>query len=195
MHTGNVLRLVLMLLSAAALMSVGSCMSSSGTSTLTIESSRAVMQPPVRTAVYRMIDPNTADLFFSDFPEDVLVERLRRGREGEPGVILHIHLFLHPKAGQSPIDFTATNTAITYAVFTGGSLGVYGGGGFLLPSTRVGDAALAGTMRGATIRLIEQQGGFTDRLGQAEVSGSLSARRDDELASMISAELTRLLLQ
>lgn len=168
---------------------------SSGPSSLRIESSRGVIEPALQTAVYRFTDSNTADLYLSDFTPDVLVDRLAAGPAGDPGTILHLHVFLAPKAGRTPIDFTASNCTLTYAVFTGSSVGFYGGGGFMLPSDTLGDTSLSGRLRRATVRLVENQPGFTDRLGSAEVGGDIAAQRDDAFATQISAGLTRLLLQ
>jgi hypothetical protein len=166
----------------------------SGSSTLTIQSEQASIQPSLQTAVYRFTDQNTADVFLSDFSPDAIVDRLA-GAPGAPGTVLHVHVFLAPKAGKTPIDFTASNAAITYVVFAGESMGVYGGGGFVLPSSRLGDAELEARMRRATLRLVEHGAGFADLLGNAEVSGDIAARRDDALAGRISDELTRLLLR
>lgn len=174
------------------LMSMPGCGSGSA---LTLTSSSAEVQPDFQTAVYRFIDPNTADVFLSDFPREAIVERLAQGVDGPPGHLIHVHLFLSPKAGKTPIDFTASNCAITYAVFSGTSIGLYGGGGFVLPSSSVGDSTLSGRIRGATLGLMEAKPGFADRLGRSTLDGSISAQRDDALAQQISARLTRLILQ
>ncbi len=166
----------------------------SGSTSLSIRSDQAVIQPVVRTAVYRFVDPNTADVYLSDFSPDAIVDRLA-GVEGEPGTVVHLHVFLAPKAGKTPIDFTASNATITCAVMSGQSMGVYGGGGFVLPSSSLGDSSLDARMRQATVRLVEPRDGFSDRLGNAWLEGDFSAQRDDELAGRISAELTRLLLR
>lgn len=167
---------------------------SGGSSTLTIQSESAVITPSVLTALYRYTDQNTADIYLSDFPAETIVERLG-GVEGPPGTVLHLHVFLAPKAGRTPIDFTASNAAATYIVFSGNAMGVYGGGGFVLPSSRIGDSEFEARMRQATVRIVEHSAGFADRLGNAEVSGDISARRDDERAGQVSDALTRLLLE
>jgi hypothetical protein len=166
----------------------------SGPSSLRIESARGVVEPDLRTAVYRFRDANTADLYLSDLPPDILIDRLASRAAGEPGTLVHCHIFLNPKAGRTPIDYTASNCTLTCAIFTGSSLGVYGGGGFLLPADSLGDATLAGTIRDATLRLVEHDPGFADRLGSARLAGRIAAERDDQLADAISARLTRLLL-
>lgn len=165
-----------------------------GTSALRLQSEQGTIEPVIRTAVYRRADANTADIYLSDIPPEAIVERLAAGRGGEAGTVIHLHIFLAPKAGRTPIDFTASNTTATCVILTGGPIGVYGGGGFLLPSARIGDGRFTGRIRDATLRLVESDAGFDDRLGLPWLSGTINARRDDPLASLISQHLTRLLL-
>lgn len=183
--------------SASALAAGCACLMSgcAGTTSLTVESERSALTPTIQTAVYGFTDSNTADIYLSDLPPEDLVARLAQGVEGEPGVVLHLHVFLAPKAGRTPIDFTASNASVTLLVLNGAARGVYGGGGFMLPSSSLGGATIAGEMRQATIRLVESDAGFGDALGLAEVSGDIAARRDDALAARISDEMTRLLLE
>lgn len=177
---------------ATAALLVAGC---GGSSSLAIESREAVIEPELSTTVYRLIDSNTLDIYLSDFPPESVLDRLSAGAPGDPGSIIHLHLFVSPKAGKTPIDFTASNASITYAVFTGSSLGVYGGGGFVLPSSDFGDARFTARIEDATIRLTQDSPGFADRLGRAQLSGSINAYRDDELATAISERLTRVLLR
>ncbi|MBL8745493.1 MAG: hypothetical protein JNK58_03960 [Phycisphaerae bacterium] len=166
----------------------------SGSATLSIRSDTAIIQPTVRTAVYRFVDQNTADVYLSDFPPNTIVDRLT-AIEGEPGTIVHIHVFLAPQAGKTPIDFTASNAALKCIVLSGRSMGVYGGGGFVLPASTLGDISFGARVREATVRLVSSREGFADRLGNGWVEGNIEARRDDELAGEISSGLTRLLLR
>jgi len=125
-----------------------------------------ILEPLFITSVYRKIDVNTADIYLSDLPVDQVARRLARSAEGEPGaagVVVHIHLFLMPKAGRTPIEYTASNVSITQLVLTGASTGVYSGGGFFLPSSEVGSRWLEGRIKGASLRLSRQQGNFLDR--------------------------------
>lgn len=153
----------------------------------------AAVELTIVTAVFRAGDENTADFYLSDLPEEQIIERLALGPAGAPANVIHVHLFLAPAAGQTPIAFTASNVSITYAVLTGDSMGVYGGGGFLLPSTGVLDSTFSGRMQGATLRLLRGRPGFADRLGLSEMSGIVAARRDDVFAEQIGARLTLLL--
>jgi hypothetical protein len=163
-----------------------------GSSALRIESRQAVVEPQPVTAVYRAIDPNTADIFISDFPPDLIADRLAQGDNGPPGTVTHFRLFIEPNAGDTPIDFGATSSSIRHIVFTGSSYGVYGGGGFLLPSDSIGDTSFTGRIRNGTLKLVGARPGFADRLGLAEISGRVSVTRDDALAETLSARITAL---
>lgn len=187
-------RMTALTVASAALAALPACsMFGGGGSALTIASDTAVIKPVAATAVYRAVDENTADIFLSDFAPDVLAERLAMGADGPPGTFTHIHLFVEPKAGQTPIDFTATSATVRHVVFTGSSLGIYGGGGFLLPSDDVGDTTLSGRIEQGTLKLLHAEPGFADRLGLAEISGRVSASRNDDEAQRLSSLLSRLL--
>lgn len=174
---------------------------SSGATALRIESRDrdTWMAPDYVTAIYRAIDENTADIFLSDIPEDELLERMRvgpghdGGSNSEPGTITHLRYFLTPLAGKTPIDFTASNTTITHVVLAQGTMGVYGGGGFLLPNDSVGSPIFGGRIKEASLRLLRSDEGFADLLGLAVVSGHIAARRDDTLADSISARMVLML--
>lgn len=180
-------------LSTLALALPACSMFGGGGSSLRIESDEAVIQPAIATAIYRAVDSNTADIFLSDFPPDVLAERLSMGASGPPGTFTHIHLFVEPKAGQTPIDFTATSATARYIVFTGSSFGIYGGGGFLLPSDDVGDSTFSGRIEEGTLKLIHAEPGFADRLGLCQISGRVTVKRDDAEAERLSVLLSQLL--
>lgn len=172
--------------------------SSGGATALRINSQdhNTWMAPDYVTAVYRAIDENTADIFLSDIAEDEILDRLRRGVQdanGEAGTVTHLRLFLFPVAGKTPIDFTASNVTITHVVLAQGTMGVYGGGGFLLPSDAVGSPVFTGRIHDASLRLLRSDQGFADLLGLAELSGTIAARRDDTLADSISARMVLML--
>ncbi len=153
----------------------------------------AVFEPVIRTAVYKKLDANTASIILSDMPEADLESRLAGGAPGMPGAVLHLQMFVQPYAGRTPVASSACNTSITLVIFSGESMGVYGGGGFMFPSSAVGDATFSARMSGATMRLLSAGDGFADRLGLAEAGGRVNARRDDELADAINSRLTMLL--
>lgn len=152
----------------------------------------ARLEPSMMTGVYHPLDDNTADVYLSDLAPEELLAALRDPGESAPGVVMHLHVFLFPKAGRTPIDFTASNSSLTMVVLTGSSAGVYGGGGFVLPRGRIGDESFSGRARGLTLRLLSAPEGFVDRLGLSEVDGQIRARRDDALAQEIGGAMTAL---
>lgn len=143
--------------------------------------------PTLPTAVYLAKDPNTADIYLTDLDETAL----DRGTSlsGVSGRIVHLHLFLSPRPGSTPIESSACSVVIRHIVLAGEAIGVYGGGGFLMPRGRLGDREYGGTIRDATLRLTDQAGSFVDRLGPSTMEARFVARRDEALARRIGARV------
>jgi hypothetical protein len=162
---------------------------------LKIESttSDATLAPRAVTSIYRYGDRNTMDIIVSDLPYDALVRGLDAGRLS--GNVTHIHLFFNPEPGRTPLDASASNTTIRHIVFVNDQLGVYGGGGLLRPSSVSGDSRVTASIRGASMRLLDATPGFIDRLGSADLVGSLSATRDDEATTAAVNRLAVLYLR
>ncbi|GMV27528.1 MAG: hypothetical protein AMXMBFR58_35590 [Phycisphaerae bacterium] len=140
---------------------------------------------------YSSLDKNTADIYLTDLPREVLA--LGAPLNDSSGQILHVHLFISPEAGETPIDHTACSVAVRLVIISRGQIGMYGGGGFLLPDSDPGDATFAGDMRGATLRFLGSTPGFADRLGPAELSGSIEAPKDDATSTLVARRLDELL--
>lgn len=159
----------------------------------------AQYRPTFRTSVYAYRDPNTADVVLSEWSEAELRAFAETGRI-TPGSMLHVHYFLTPAAGRTPVDFTANNCTFSYLVVAderGSIVGRYGGGGFALPSRSPGRATFSASIRGGTLRPLEATERFNDAIASAEVSGAISARRDDSATDamldwMVEMERTRL---
>ncbi len=143
------------------------------------------LRPKLVTKIYRHGDKNTADFYLSDLSEEQLLAWLRGTDTDASGNLIHIHMFLRPKAGRTPIDYTASNIAITHTVIAGGVYGIYGGGGFMLPSGKSGAKSMGGNVRDASLKFIRGSDGFVDLVEAAVFSGAISAKRDDELAQQI----------
>ena len=142
----------------------------------------ATFEPRYLTGVYDSDDPNSAHIFLTD------IDRLGRpglSGEGMTGSVVYIHMFLLPKAGRTPIEFSAANTTIKHAVIADGAFGVYGGGGFLLPEGPPGGSIFSGRIQGATLRPLSFTDAFGDRLGWNEMSGTVAVRYDPERAQEI----------
>jgi hypothetical protein len=154
-----------------------------------IESSIGLRPKPV-TRAYASSDPSTADFYLTDLSEDAL--EVGSSLSGISGTITHVHLFAIPKAGKTPIDRTASTAAVRTLVIAEGHLGVYGGGGFMLPSGKPGSRSFGGSISGASIRLTGTTPGFEDRIGAGEFSARLSAPLDQANANRIAARLEEL---
>lgn len=149
---------------------------------------RPVEFGPVPTAVaYIDRDTNTADIYLTDFSRAELAADTPLG--DVTGTILHVHMFMRPRPGRTPIETTASTVSFRCAVIAGGQVGVYGGGGFLFPSGEPGDASFGGIIRNASARLLAGTPGFVDRLGAARLDASLNAPRDPALAKLIDRRL------
>lgn len=169
--------------------------------------SGAILDLRPRTAVYLDVDEQSADLYLTDLTADA-IRRLAEGdstvlTEDPPlGSIVHIHLFLLPRAGRTPIDFNANNFTLTQLVFAGvdpdgqAAIGQYGGGGFLLPNAfrgELGDDRFQGAIRSATLTFIDGTPGFVDRLDGASVSGSIRTDLDSSATQSVAAAMRRVL--
>lgn len=162
----------------------------------------AVVKPDFQVRAYIPADKNTADIYLSDIPTERLLDPADALADAV-GSVVHIHMFLTPVAGSTPIDATACNATVRQVVLAGPlgaagdrpALGVYGGGGFLLPDDTPGARSFSGSLFDATLKLTHATPGFVDRLGAARMSGDFSVRRDDALARAMSQRLAGLLDQ
>lgn len=190
------LRFAFTVLAAATVGGLGGCSwFGGGTSEMRVDSraTNDVLEPHFATSIYRFEDPNTCDVYLSDLPLEVLLEAADGrgpGAQGGPGAgnLVRVHMFLTPRAGYTPIDYTASNAAITHIVIASDdTYGVYTGGGFFLPSGTPGDASLSMKTYGTNMRLAGAAGRFNDRLGACEVDAKLTAERNDQAAERIGA--------
>lgn len=159
-----------------------------GTSALRVDSldTGVFLAPDAVTRVYAAGDRNTADVILSDIPLEQLAS-LGGSIEGVTGSVLHLHMFLTPRAGRTPIEFSASNCTATLIVVADGQAGFYRGGGFMLPSDSPGEKSFSARVAQVTLRPGVATAGFEDLLGHAELSGRVSARRDDAAAERIVA--------
>lgn len=145
-----------------------------------------VFAPAIASSGYRSENPSSADIYFSDIPLGQLAAA--DSLEGLSGSIVHMHMFLRPKPGKTPVERTASTVTIRHIVLADGEIGLYGGGGFLFPSGKPGDDSFGGSVKEGSVRLLASTPGFVDRLGAAEFSAGLVAP-EDEAASAIMAHL------
>ena len=186
-------RRALPLFLALAFLSASCGMLPGGRSSIVFDSTARghVLHPALTTQVFTAESLNSADVYLTDIPGVGTPEGVG---EGMTGNIIHIHMFLYPKAGQTPIDFTASNTTITHVVLAKGAYGIYAGAGFLLPSSKpTKGSTFKGNIADATMMPVSATSGFNDLLGWNELSGSINAKRDDDRAEQIRAFLAAIL--
>lgn len=141
------------------------------------------------TRVYRPSDAGLADFYLTDLPEATL--RAGGDLSQASGTVVHVHLFVEPEAGRTPLASTATSATVRVLVLANGQAGIYAGGGFARGDREdVGDARLSVGLRGTTMRLQRATPGFSDLLGPSVMGGVIDARRD-EAASAALAEVFR----
>lgn len=149
----------------------------------------AQLSPSLRYRAYTATGDNTADVYLTDLsPEEIATLLDEAGGLAQiRGQILHIHMFLEPRPGRTPIEPTAVNATVRYAVLANGELGVYAGAGFLLPASSPGAGVFAGDVIQTSLRLNRATDRFRDLLGPSELRASFSAgNRPDEARRMAS---------
>lgn len=209
-HGPQLVRAALVIVACATVLLASGCRSlklSSGDIKLVSEATGRGVTPEIVTAVYRYIDSSTADVYLSDLPLEVLMNpaltsrvkgsspAIGAGNEGESlgqlgtlsGTIIHLHVFLVPRAGKTPIDATACNVTIRQVVLAGDAAGMYAGGGFV-DVRALGGITLSGDIFGGTLRLAEASSTFADPLGPARITGAFTAQLDEQ-ASLAAADV------
>jgi hypothetical protein len=185
---------------AAALVASGGCSILRGTPggvlTLSGADGSHTFAPDYSTAAYRSVDADTFDVFLSDIPR----ERLANPNDllaGASGNLVHVHIFLTPDAGNTPIDSTACNFTVRHLVLAGGTadapvMGLYAGGGFVATAPSLMGGSINGAVSAASERLCRSTPAFKDLLGSATLSGRFAASEDEHLADAMSGKLEML---
>lgn len=143
------------------------------------------LEPDLPVRVYEPIDESSADIFLTDLTNDEIIAALADPAAGTTGTIIYAHMFVRPRPGRTPIDTTAISVTVRYILLARGSVGVYDGGGFLLPTGKPGREYFAGRIPDADLRLAATTPGFVDRIGRGELSLRFRARRDPETVDLI----------
>lgn len=147
------------------------------------------LRPNLPIRLYRFVDKNTADVVLTDIP----LERLTDPTAAPPtGNIFHVQLFINPKPGRTPIESTACSASVRHLLLARGQVGIYTGGGFLLPDAPPGDRYFGGSISDASLRLTRATEQFVDQLGPSQGSISFVAQRDDETVRTLLAIIDRL---
>jgi len=147
--------------------------------------------PTLPLAAYWAPDASTADIYLTNLDAAALDPGTDLSQV--TGRIVHLHLFLVPLAGSTPVGSAACSVTIRHIVLARGSIGIYGGGGFLAPSGRPGNEEFGGSIKGATLRLSGQTTSFVDRLGASTMDAGFTAPRDEAMAKRIAARVNDVL--
>ncbi len=171
---------------------------------VTNQATERFIEPELTAVAYSHPDTTGADIFLTNLPLDRLADP-NDALGGLVGSLVHVHLFLVPSAGDTPISRTACNVTVRMLVLAdgagsadiasdggfGGRIGLYSGGGFVLPSGSPGDGSYGGSMFGASMRLAASSSGFVDPLSPAEMTGSFRAPLKPDMAQALMARLNR----
>jgi len=185
-RTAHILTLILTLLALPALTGCGSYARIKLTSPLT----GATLSPNLTTRVYSYADENTVDIYLSDLTPEQLGLPIDPDPANRPvGQIVHIHMFIRPSPGKTPIEPQASNCSIRHLILAPGATGLYGGGGFLLPSGSASSGTFGGSISAGTLRLQAASPSFNDALGPTGVRASFKVKENRELALTIARRL------
>ncbi|MHC4421323.1 MAG: hypothetical protein ACYS1E_12105 [Planctomycetota bacterium] len=139
------------------------------------------------SAFYAVHDDTVTSFFLADVPLDELLSgKMTRGN------VVHLDLLWVPKAGNTPMDSSATNVSIRFVVFADGEVGVYGGAGFALPDGPAGASTMTLELRDASLTLLDSTDGFIDLLSPARLTGTVTARLSEKRVRQLRYAVSQL---
>ncbi|MFH1746558.1 MAG: hypothetical protein ABIG44_05870 [Planctomycetota bacterium] len=101
---------------------------------------------------------------------------------------LCVHVFWKPYPGRTFANSTTNDATIRYVIVTADGMAAYAGTGFILPKLRR-DKLLTATIENANLKLVAQTGNPAEILGDARLTGTLQARRDDHQTIDLTRQL------
>ncbi len=157
---------------------------SQGTVRLSSATSQRAFEARLPTRVFARQDANAIDIYMTDLP----IERWHPDTSlaGVSASLVHIHQFIAPKPGETPISNNASNATVRYILIAPTGIGIYAGGGFLRAS---GDTTLHATLVGSTVNLVHHSPGFTDALGPSTLAATVNATGDDRAIAALQARV------
>lgn len=149
------------------------------------------LEPNLNTVVYAPVDDTGAEIYLTDLPRS----RLARGADlaGVSGHLVHINMFLTPLPGRTPIDRTASNASVRWIVIADGEIGVYTGGGFVLPDGAPGGSSFSADVKRATLELGPHTTRFRDPLGASRMYATFRAPRDVAYTRLVAARFDEII--
>lgn len=167
---------------------------SGGSSKIVSDTTSSVYETNLRTRAYTFHDDNTADIYLTDLSDAQLTSFFQKNADWSQisGTMVHIHLFLDPKPGKTPIEPTAATASIRYAIISAGQVGIYDGAGFMLPGQKPGKSSISGSFNAAPLRLSRATDAFSDPLTPARLTMSFDAKLNDLTAPELQARIDAL---
>jgi hypothetical protein len=159
------------------------------TSSLTTRSinTGVYIAPEYPVAVFVETDDFTADVYLTDIPLSRLADDADTLSDVR-GTIVHIHVFLVPWAGRTPVADSAVNCTVREIVVSGGEMGLYSGGGFIMTSEPDG-AQYSADVRQADLRLAAASAGFVDKLGASLMEGGFTSTSDVKASRILAGRM------
>lgn len=178
---------------AAMTLACGGCgiWSSGGSARLKSSLNGSTLSTNLPSRVYADQGLDSADMYMTDLPASVWTAGADVSNMS--GVLVHVHMFLRPKAGKTPIEDTASTAVIRYVILAKGEIGVYGGGGFFVNDGTPGDSKFSGGVRNGSMRLVSATSGFVDRLGPCTFAGTISGKKDAKTAEEMERAMRALI--
>jgi len=160
-----------------------SCKTTSGEiEMVSLANTNVRISPKFATILFKKRGNEAVTVIMSDLSSEAL-----KGGHFDGGTVLVIDMFLRPKAGSTPIEGTATNASFRQVIFPDSEIvGVYGGGGFVYPTSKVSSGSFSADIFDATLKLVRSTDGFADRMHIVQMTGTIEAGRDDEAVSTIA---------
>lgn len=183
-----VLGTLLMFAGCSRIPGLGRFAASSGSLKATGETTGNTLAPHLDTIAYIDRGQGEADVYLTDLTSDELDPATPL--DELTGSIIHIKLFLKPKAGRTPIEPTASSAMVRQLVLANGAIGLYGGGGFIFQRGSAGDRSVGGSIANATLKLVRSTPDFADQLGTVDFTGSFTARLNPEQAEQLADLMT-----
>jgi hypothetical protein len=186
----NSWRVLVLCATGLALLGCGGTQISGGDGRLTSVELGSTLTTSFTKQTYFGTDNNSADFYLTDLPESVWKEG--GDVSAVTGQLVHIHMYVTPKAGRTPIAITANTASVRWLVLTQGRVAVYGGGGYFQHSGEMGDETLSGVLADSTLRLVHASPGVADRLGPSVLSMSVSAVQDKQTCEALARAFSSL---
>lgn len=174
---------------AALIVAAGGCQTAivRGAGDLRASSDTASLPVSANVNVFAFERGSDASFYLTDCNPDALV----RG-DVTRGQLLHVEFLWVPKAGETPMDDSATNITLRHVVIVDGEVGIYVGTGFARIRGALDEDEVGLSIRASTMRLAESTEGFRDVLGVATIRGEIEAVRDPQLARTLHRAASRL---